>query len=328
MASPHVAGAVALLLEARPRRQPAGDRAAAAEHRAAALWWGNPGARLPRQRPSPGRGHAADRRRGRRPTRSSRRAASRSARSRPAPSRSGCASRSTMRTSHRDHHHWATHTRRARPRRRRSGHLHADPRAGAGDRREHVHAVVPHRFRDGDVQRADRHARRPATATTTTTARRRHDHAAGRRSGVAAVRRLHRLHARRRRQPCCAFPTAGTTATTRRSWSLTPTAAGFPWLAKLVGSSLFNQPNGATFTLQGDDVPYLPGSPRSSVADAEAGGHRSCDRRIGRLRRHRGVPAAQQLGDVVFRVHLGRDRRCDAPAASCGRCRMALTESS
>ncbi len=38
---------------------------------------------------------------------------------------------------------------------------------------------------------------------------------------------------------------------------LTPTAAGFPWLAKLVGSSLFNQPNGATYTLQGDDIPYF-----------------------------------------------------------------------
>jgi len=38
---------------------------------------------------------------------------------------------------------------------------------------------------------------------------------------------------------------------------VTPTAAGFPWLARLVGSSLFNQPNGATYTLQGDDVPYF-----------------------------------------------------------------------
>jgi hypothetical protein len=38
---------------------------------------------------------------------------------------------------------------------------------------------------------------------------------------------------------------------------LTPTPAGLPWLAKLVGTSLFNQPNGATYTLQGDDVPYF-----------------------------------------------------------------------
>jgi minor extracellular serine protease Vpr len=38
---------------------------------------------------------------------------------------------------------------------------------------------------------------------------------------------------------------------------LTPTANGFPWLAKLSGGDLFNQPNGATFTLVGDDQPQF-----------------------------------------------------------------------
>lgn len=38
---------------------------------------------------------------------------------------------------------------------------------------------------------------------------------------------------------------------------LTPTANGFPWLAKLIGPSFFNQPGGASYTLAGDDVPYI-----------------------------------------------------------------------
>jgi minor extracellular serine protease Vpr len=38
---------------------------------------------------------------------------------------------------------------------------------------------------------------------------------------------------------------------------LTPTANGFPWLAKLEGDSFFNQPDGATYTLVGDDIPYF-----------------------------------------------------------------------
>jgi subtilisin family serine protease len=38
---------------------------------------------------------------------------------------------------------------------------------------------------------------------------------------------------------------------------LTPTTLGVPWLAHLVGSSLFNQPHGASFTLQGGDIPYI-----------------------------------------------------------------------
>jgi len=38
---------------------------------------------------------------------------------------------------------------------------------------------------------------------------------------------------------------------------LTPTANGFPWLAQLVGNNYFNQPTGATYTLAGNDVPFL-----------------------------------------------------------------------
>lgn len=34
-------------------------------------------------------------------------------------------------------------------------------------------------------------------------------------------------------------------------------AFGFPWLTKLQGGSYFNQPDGATYTLQGDDVPIF-----------------------------------------------------------------------
>lgn len=38
---------------------------------------------------------------------------------------------------------------------------------------------------------------------------------------------------------------------------LTPTAYGFPWLAKINGGYIDNQPGGATFTMVGDDIPYF-----------------------------------------------------------------------
>jgi minor extracellular serine protease Vpr len=38
---------------------------------------------------------------------------------------------------------------------------------------------------------------------------------------------------------------------------LVPTAVGFPLLLKVVGGSLVSQPNGATYTLQGDDLPFI-----------------------------------------------------------------------
>lgn len=38
---------------------------------------------------------------------------------------------------------------------------------------------------------------------------------------------------------------------------LAPTANGFPWLAQLVGTSYQNRPTGGTYTMQGDDVPFV-----------------------------------------------------------------------
>jgi minor extracellular serine protease Vpr len=38
---------------------------------------------------------------------------------------------------------------------------------------------------------------------------------------------------------------------------LTPTANGFPWLAKVAGDSLVNQPGGASYSLVGDDIPFF-----------------------------------------------------------------------
>ncbi len=38
---------------------------------------------------------------------------------------------------------------------------------------------------------------------------------------------------------------------------LVPTGNGFPWLAKLAGGSFSNQPAGATYTLAGGDIPYF-----------------------------------------------------------------------
>jgi minor extracellular serine protease Vpr len=38
---------------------------------------------------------------------------------------------------------------------------------------------------------------------------------------------------------------------------LTPTANGFPWLARLSGGSYFNQPGGATYSMAGDDIAYF-----------------------------------------------------------------------
>ncbi|MCC6556878.1 MAG: S8 family serine peptidase [Polyangiaceae bacterium] len=38
---------------------------------------------------------------------------------------------------------------------------------------------------------------------------------------------------------------------------LTPAADGYPWLASLSGSTYTSQPNGATFTLQSGDIPYI-----------------------------------------------------------------------
>ena len=39
--------------------------------------------------------------------------------------------------------------------------------------------------------------------------------------------------------------------------ALTPTANGFPWLAQIVGPNFVNRPAGATYTLVGDDIPFI-----------------------------------------------------------------------
>lgn len=52
-------------------------------------------------------------------------------------------------------------------------------------------------------------------------------------------------------------PFAGFVGNYQSIVALAPTANGFPWLAKLVGTSFFNQPTGATFTLASGDVPYF-----------------------------------------------------------------------
>ena len=305
MSSPHVAGAVALLLEARPHAPPGRGAAASAEHGAAAAVVGQPGARLARQRPSPGRGHAADRRcgAGRRDRLAEQPRARRDRR--PAPSRSGSASLWTMATTAAITITGGTNTTGTA-----TTTMIPSPTRWATSRRsstgaEHVHAVVPPRFRERGVQRADRHARRRPQSITATPARstsRSRRRPRTRQRGCSADTSSSRQTTA---APVLRVPYAGYNGDYQAIQVLTPTPAGFPWLAKLVGTSLFNQPNGATFTLQGDDVPFILRTSRSSAADAETRGHRSVDRRIRGLRRHRGVPAAQQFGDGLFRSDVG-----------------------
>jgi hypothetical protein len=57
--------------------------------------------------------------------------------------------------------------------------------------------------------------------------------------------------------PVLRVPYAGYNGDYQQIVALTPTPAGFPWLAKVSGTSLVNQPTGAAFTLQGTDVPFI-----------------------------------------------------------------------
>ena len=52
-------------------------------------------------------------------------------------------------------------------------------------------------------------------------------------------------------------PYAGFTGDYQSIQVMTPTPNGFPWLAKLVGTSLRKQTSGASYTLQGSDIPYF-----------------------------------------------------------------------
>ena len=52
-------------------------------------------------------------------------------------------------------------------------------------------------------------------------------------------------------------PYAGFKGDYQSTQVLTPTGNGFPWLAQLSGSSFFNRPTGATYTLAAGDIPYF-----------------------------------------------------------------------
>jgi subtilisin family serine protease len=52
-------------------------------------------------------------------------------------------------------------------------------------------------------------------------------------------------------------PFAGLKGDYQATQVLTPTPNGFPWLAKLSGNSFLNQAAGATYTLANDDIPYF-----------------------------------------------------------------------
>ncbi len=52
-------------------------------------------------------------------------------------------------------------------------------------------------------------------------------------------------------------PFAGFVGDYQSIQALAPTANGFPWLAKLIGTSLFKQTAGAVYTLAGGDIPYV-----------------------------------------------------------------------
>ena len=57
--------------------------------------------------------------------------------------------------------------------------------------------------------------------------------------------------------PVLRVPYAGYNGDYQEIKVLTATPAGFPWLAKLVNNSLINQPNGAVYTMSDDDIPYF-----------------------------------------------------------------------
>lgn len=57
--------------------------------------------------------------------------------------------------------------------------------------------------------------------------------------------------------PVLRVPYAGYKGDYQAIQVLTPTPAEFPWLARLESDGFHNQPGGALFTLQGDDVPYI-----------------------------------------------------------------------
>ena len=57
--------------------------------------------------------------------------------------------------------------------------------------------------------------------------------------------------------PVYRVPYAGFVGDYQEIVVLTPTANGFPWLANLEGTTYFNRPDGWTYTMEGDDVPFF-----------------------------------------------------------------------
>ena len=57
--------------------------------------------------------------------------------------------------------------------------------------------------------------------------------------------------------PALRVPYAGYNGDYQAIPTLVPTPAGLPWLARLTGNQLVNQPNGATFTLVDPDLPFI-----------------------------------------------------------------------
>ena len=53
------------------------------------------------------------------------------------------------------------------------------------------------------------------------------------------------------------MPYAGYNGDYQAIQALTSGGHGFPWLASLAGGFLVNQPAGATYTLVGDDIPFI-----------------------------------------------------------------------
>ena len=57
--------------------------------------------------------------------------------------------------------------------------------------------------------------------------------------------------------PVLRVPYAGYNGDYQAISALVPTANNFPWLARLSGTTFTNQPSGATFTLVGEDIPHI-----------------------------------------------------------------------
>jgi hypothetical protein len=57
--------------------------------------------------------------------------------------------------------------------------------------------------------------------------------------------------------PILRVPYAGLKGDYQSTQVLVPTANGFPWLAKLVGTSYVKQSDGATYSMAGADIPYF-----------------------------------------------------------------------